>query len=138
MTTWIALLRAVNVGGRNLVRMADLRDLLAASGYHDAQTLLQSGNLVFRGQGRSAAELEAVLERATQKRLGVDTDYFVRSSMGGPQMGAPPVMNVNQDLLRPLLYNATILVLFILPVLMIVVLGPAGIRVATSLQRLHG
>src|SRR5205085_5268448 len=42
-------------------------------------------------------------------------NYFIRSSMGGPQMGAPPVMYVNQDLLRPLLYNATILVLFILP-----------------------
>src|SRR6185436_2327374 len=42
-------------------------------------------------------------------------NYFQSMAMRGPQGGGPPVMNVNQDLLRPLLYNATILVLFILP-----------------------
>lgn len=80
MKTWIALLRAVNVGGRNLVSMSDLRDLLAASGFANGRTLLQSGNAVFQAQGRSDAELEGALERATAKRLGVATDYFVRSS----------------------------------------------------------
>jgi ABC-2 type transport system permease protein len=43
-------------------------------------------------------------------------NYFIRSSMQMTQMGpSPQSMNVNQDLLRPVLYNATILVLFILP-----------------------
>ena len=42
--------------------------------------------------------------------------YFIRQSMQMGQMGpSPQAMNVNQDLLRPVLYNATILVLFILP-----------------------
>src|SRR5678815_862730 len=43
-------------------------------------------------------------------------NYFIRSSMQMGQMGpSPQSMNVNQDMLRPVLYNATILVLFILP-----------------------
>jgi ABC-2 type transport system permease protein len=43
-------------------------------------------------------------------------NYFIRSSMQMGQMGpSPQTMNVNQDMLRPVLYNATILVLFILP-----------------------
>ena len=80
MTTWIALLRAINLAGLNRIRMSDSRELLAASGYANARTLLQSGNVVFEAESRSGAKLEAELERATDKRLGVDTDYLVRSA----------------------------------------------------------
>ena len=45
----IALLRAINLAGVNKVGMADLRDLLASLGFPDAQTLLNSGNIVFAG-----------------------------------------------------------------------------------------
>ncbi|HEY4574447.1 MAG TPA: DUF1697 domain-containing protein, partial [Thermoanaerobaculia bacterium] len=41
MTTWIALLRAVNVGGNNLIKMSDLRDLLAGLGLENVRTHLQ-------------------------------------------------------------------------------------------------
>ncbi len=50
MPVQIALVRAINVGGRNLVAMSDLRDLLGALGFADARSLLQSGNLIFEGQ----------------------------------------------------------------------------------------
>jgi uncharacterized protein (DUF1697 family) len=76
----IALLRAVNVGGRNRVGMSELRALVAKLGLDGAQTLLQSGNLVFAGAGRPTAELEVLLEGATKKRFGVETDYFVRTA----------------------------------------------------------
>jgi uncharacterized protein (DUF1697 family) len=78
---YVALLRAVNVGGRNMVAMSDLRAMLADLGFEKGQSLLQSGNLVFEASGRrSTARLEAELERATSDRLGVATDFFVRNA----------------------------------------------------------
>lgn len=79
LTTHIALLRAVNVGGRGKVAMADLRALLAELGFEAPRSLLQSGNLVFRSQPTGAA-LEALLERETQARLGLATDFLVRTA----------------------------------------------------------
>jgi len=80
VTTYVALLRAVNVGGRNSVAMADLRDLLARLGFDDARSLLQSGNLVFRTGKRSTAQLEELLGDEVRKRLDVTTDFFVRTA----------------------------------------------------------
>jgi uncharacterized protein (DUF1697 family) len=76
----VALLRGINVGGRNLVAMSDLRDLFGSLELAGAQSLLQSGNLVFWSDGRKAAELEQLLESETKKRLDVSVDYFVRSA----------------------------------------------------------
>lgn len=47
MTTWIALLRGINVGGHNKLPMQDLRDLLGDLGCADIKTYIQSGNAVF-------------------------------------------------------------------------------------------
>ena len=79
MTVHIGLLRAVNLAGRNMVPMADLRKLLAGLGMQDVRSLLQSGNVVFRSAARSTAQLERLLENATAKRLGLETDFFVRT-----------------------------------------------------------
>jgi uncharacterized protein (DUF1697 family) len=76
----IALLRAVNLAGYNKVGMADLRELLAGLGFADAQTLLQSGNIVFSGGSRTTTALEQTLERAAAKQLGLETDFFVRTA----------------------------------------------------------
>ena len=80
MTTYVALLRAVNLGGKNKVAMADLRDLLAELGFDDPKSLLQSGNLVFRAGKRSTAQLERLLCDEVRKSLGVTTDFFVRTA----------------------------------------------------------
>jgi uncharacterized protein (DUF1697 family) len=77
---YIALLRGVNVGGRTSVAMADLRALLTELGFADGRSLLQSGNLVFRGDGRGTADLERMLQEATAQHLGLRTDFFVRSA----------------------------------------------------------
>ena len=76
----IALLRAVNLGGHNKVPMAELRRMFTDIGFTNARTLLQSGNVVFTGDGRSTHELEALLEEAAQERLGLHTDFFVRTA----------------------------------------------------------
>jgi uncharacterized protein (DUF1697 family) len=79
MALTIALLRAVNVGGRKLV-MSDLRAMLADLGHPDARTLLQSGNLVFDAGPRAGAELETWLEAETLQRFSLAADYLVRTA----------------------------------------------------------
>jgi uncharacterized protein (DUF1697 family) len=74
----IALLRAVNVGGRSL-SMATLREMLLELGLEDVRTLLQSGNAVFESR-KSPAALEVLLEKATADRLGLHTEFFVRTA----------------------------------------------------------
>jgi uncharacterized protein (DUF1697 family) len=78
--THIALLRAVNLGAHNKIGMADLRNLLVGLGFEDAQTLLQSGNVVFSGGSKPPAALEQMLERSAAKQLGLETDFFVRTA----------------------------------------------------------
>jgi uncharacterized protein (DUF1697 family) len=79
MTVFIALLRAVNVGGSGKIAMADLRAMAEDMGLAAPRTLLQSGNLVFAGKG-GAAVLEAQLEAETAKRFGLKTSYLVRTA----------------------------------------------------------
>ncbi|MBI1745813.1 MAG: DUF1697 domain-containing protein [Acidobacteria bacterium] len=79
MTIHIALLRGINVGGHKQVAMADLRGLLTRLGFVDARSLLQSGNLVFRSRARTGAQLERFLEAETEKHLGLQADFFVRT-----------------------------------------------------------
>lgn len=80
MQTYIALLRGVNVGGHRMIAMSDLVALLDRLGLTDARSLLQSGNLVFRASGRTSAQLEKMLDAEVQKRLGVETKFFVRTA----------------------------------------------------------
>ena len=78
MTIYLALLRAVNIGSHKQVAMADLRELLASLGFTEGRSLLQSGNLVFRSRARASAQLERLLEAEAEKRLALQTDFFVR------------------------------------------------------------
>jgi uncharacterized protein (DUF1697 family) len=64
MPTHIALLRGINVGGRNRVAMADLRTVVLGLGYTDVATYIQSGNVVFTGEEAETAMIAAALERA--------------------------------------------------------------------------
>ena len=80
MTLHVALLRAVNLPSHNKAGMAELRKLLAELGFEDVQSLLQSGNLVFRSESRTSGQLEDLLEAEAKKRLGLETDFFVRTA----------------------------------------------------------
>ena len=78
MARLVALLRAVNVGGRKLP-MAELRALCAELGWEDVETYIQSGNLAFTAAG-SAVALEARLEDAIATRFGFHSDAIVRTA----------------------------------------------------------
>ena len=80
MTTYIGLLRAINLGSHNKVAMKELCAMLASLDMQEPRSLLQSGNVVFGSDARSTAKLESVLEAALAKRLGVETDFFVRTA----------------------------------------------------------
>lgn len=80
MTTYIGLLRGINVGGNKMVAMADLRDLIASLGFKDVKTILQSGNVVFRGAAKATAKLESQLEAALEKKLGLKVEFHVRTA----------------------------------------------------------
>ena len=56
MPDMVALLRAVNLGAHQRISMARLRELVRAAGYADADTYLQSGNVVFQGRGAADAQ----------------------------------------------------------------------------------
>jgi uncharacterized protein (DUF1697 family) len=78
MARLVALLRAVNVGGRKLP-MADLRALCTELGWVDVETYIQSGNLVFTAPGTPDA-IEAQLEKAILDRFALDVPVIVRTA----------------------------------------------------------
>jgi len=80
MPTYVGLLRAVNLGGATQVRMDALRTLLSRMKLEGVQTLLQSGNVVFRSRDRDSARVEGQLEARITKDLKVATQVFVRSA----------------------------------------------------------
>lgn len=81
----VALVRAINLAGHNRVAMADLRDLLGGLGLQNPRSLLASGNLVFGSEGRTPAQLEALLEDAASTELGLESAFLVRT--GGEWKG---------------------------------------------------
>ncbi len=79
MSVWIAFLRAVNVGGTNLLPMRDLVALCQKLGFLQARTCLQSGNVIINSE-RSADQVKGLLEGALSARLGKPVDVLVRSA----------------------------------------------------------
>lgn len=79
MPSHVALLRGINLGGRNRVAMSDLRELVASLGHTDVATYVQSGNVVFTAAGADPEDLAAELERAIADRLGIAPRVVVRT-----------------------------------------------------------
>ena len=80
MPKYVALLRGINVGGRNKVAMADLRQVAADLGYTDVSTYIQSGNLLFAADEHDPAGLAAALGRRIAERLGIRPAVVVISA----------------------------------------------------------
>lgn len=77
MARYAALLRGVNVGGKNKVPMADLRALAESLGLADVTSFIQSGNLLFTSRSRpDPADLEA----AVTERFAINVSVVVRSA----------------------------------------------------------
>jgi uncharacterized protein (DUF1697 family) len=80
MTTYIALLRGINVGGNRKIHMADLREVFAEAGCADVTSYIQSGNLVFSHPSTDAEKVTAVLERRIEDATGFDVPVILRTA----------------------------------------------------------
>jgi uncharacterized protein (DUF1697 family) len=79
MPSYIALLRAVNVGGTGKLPMAELKAMCVAEGFVDVQTYIASGNVVL-GSKLSAAKVKAALEQRLQEYAGKPVGVIVRTA----------------------------------------------------------
>ncbi|MCY3642823.1 MAG: DUF1697 domain-containing protein [Acidimicrobiaceae bacterium] len=75
---YVALLRGINVGGKNIVRMADLRAAFEDAGYEAVSTYIQSGNVLFESD-RPRASLERRIETMLEGAFGLSLVVVVRS-----------------------------------------------------------
>src|ERR1700719_4129189 len=84
MTKYVALLRAVNVGGTGKLSMTKLKSMCESSGFVNPRTYIASGNVVFESK-LSEATVKAKLERCMASYAGKPVEVMVRT---GPEMAA--------------------------------------------------
>jgi len=80
MPVVISMLRGVNVGGHNLIKMDALRALYESLGLQDSQTYVQSGNVVFRTKERDLSRLARQIENEIERRFGFRPGVILRTS----------------------------------------------------------
>ncbi len=76
----VALLRGINVGGKNKLPMADLVSLFSEAGCTDVCTYVQSGNVVFRALAAALPKLPGLLARRIEERFGLQVPVVLRSA----------------------------------------------------------
>lgn len=98
-TRYVALLRGINVGGKNKVPMADLREVFEAAKHAEVSTYIQSGNVLFRSAA-SGPVLEQELEARLEERFGLPLVVVVRSlrQLGAVVETAPPGFGSEPDI----------------------------------------
>ena len=79
MSLFVALLRGINVGGANLIRMPALKACFEAEGFRDVTTYIQSGNVLFRAGRASRQALTAHVEKALSQTFAYQSRVVVRS-----------------------------------------------------------
>ena len=77
--TFVALLRGINVGGKSLISMAELRALFSSLGFEDVATYIQSGNVVFRSPSAGEGAVVAKLEREIAGAFAVSPSVLLRT-----------------------------------------------------------
>jgi uncharacterized protein (DUF1697 family) len=79
MTIYIALLRGINVGGHNIIKMADLKSLLETMGLQKVKTYIQSGNVLFESNEKSE-QLSQRMEDEINKTFGFPVPVILRTA----------------------------------------------------------
>lgn len=82
MMVYVAFLRGVNVGGKNMIKMAALSAMIEEMGFSRVQTYIQSGNVLFESEGAERAEeaLRKQIEAQLNKNFGLAVDVILRSA----------------------------------------------------------
>jgi uncharacterized protein (DUF1697 family) len=102
VTQYLALLRGINVGGNNLIKMADLKQWFEAQGFESVATYIQSGNVLFESVDQDAARLAQRIEEGLLARFAYNARIVLRShaQMRAAVAGAPPGFGGQPDLYR--------------------------------------
>lgn len=79
MTTYLALLRAVNVGGKNKLPMPELRAALTEAGLRDVRTYIQSGNIIFATSAADRTAVADLIAAVIRDRFGVESPVVLRT-----------------------------------------------------------
>jgi uncharacterized protein (DUF1697 family) len=79
MTQYVALLRGINVGGNNPIKMSELKACFEAQDFHNVASYINSGNVLFESTERSVAKLAARIEEALEKIFGYKSWVALRS-----------------------------------------------------------
>ena len=79
MHRYLALLRAINVGGHRVIKMADLRQTIESLGFRDVDTHIQSGNVFFNSDTSDTQKLEKTVQRAIRDDFGFDVTVILRT-----------------------------------------------------------
>lgn len=96
MNTYIALLRGINVGGRNRIKMKDLQEWFVALNFSKVQTYIQSGNVVFHSDKHDKEEVKNLIRKKIKEETDFDVPTSVLSSSEWQYIAAHnPVLNVN-------------------------------------------
>jgi uncharacterized protein (DUF1697 family) len=80
VTSVISMLRGVNVGGNNMIKMDALRALYASLGLRDPQSYIQSGNVVFRTDRKEIAPIAKKIEDAIEDQFGFRPSVALRTT----------------------------------------------------------
>jgi uncharacterized protein (DUF1697 family) len=78
-TIFVALLRGVNVGGKNMISMSSLKDSFATMGFEDVTTYINSGNIIFKAAESQVRKLERNIEEMLAREYELDCKVVVRS-----------------------------------------------------------
>lgn len=79
MKRYLALLRGINVSGQKLIKMADLRKILEASGLDQVETYVQSGNVFFSTEIRDRSVLQDLIRDSIKKEYGFEVPVLVKT-----------------------------------------------------------
>jgi uncharacterized protein (DUF1697 family) len=81
MTHYLALLRGINVGGKAVIKMEDLKFCFESMGFTEVQTFIQSGNVLFSSEERDAAKLTNNIEKVLSKRFGYTSRVLIKTHL---------------------------------------------------------
>ncbi|RZJ31896.1 MAG: DUF1697 domain-containing protein [Flavobacterium sp.] len=100
MKTHLALLRGINVSGQKLIKMEDLRKLMADAGFENVSTYIQSGNIIFEGRETSKAKVAEAIKALIKENYGWDVGVLMlnHSDLKKAIDGNPFLKDKNVDL----------------------------------------
>lgn len=99
MQTYIAILRGINVSGKNTIKMEMLKYICEDIGFKDVKTYIQSGNIVFKSKADKLLHLTEQLTNAIQKKMGLKVPVIIltRSELEGIMQNNPFVQQPNKE-----------------------------------------